>query len=249
MLILLDPEADQEASEMLTDNAQNLMQAVSEVLYATEAATIRVPEAEREQLGLQWVKRNWEPSEVTIPWFQIVFNLIINSLVRCNAASFRLHFIFQLNYFYLQWVISVRPIVWLCHVNFSIVSANFWPRGTWLVEQTWLAWASVGLNCLPLGTILILVGSNVSFLIYTSPVCSGPALYVTGFDAVAIGPAVSTYHTRGIGTGYARASKKGPCTSHKFNSLHPPSIRSSIRFNLTFDLYTGTRGRSWTCSI
>lgn len=53
-----DPEADQEASEMLTDNAQNLMQAVSEVLYATEAATIRVPEAEREQLGLQWVKRN-----------------------------------------------------------------------------------------------------------------------------------------------------------------------------------------------
>jgi len=43
---------------MLTDNAQNLMQAVSEVLYATEAATIRVPEAEREQLGLQWVKRN-----------------------------------------------------------------------------------------------------------------------------------------------------------------------------------------------
>jgi len=43
---------------MLTDNAQNLMQAVSEVLYATEAATIRVPPTEREQLGLQWVKRS-----------------------------------------------------------------------------------------------------------------------------------------------------------------------------------------------
>ena len=52
-----DPEADQEASEMLTDNAQNLMGAVSEVLFATEAATIRVPPAEREKLGLQWVKR------------------------------------------------------------------------------------------------------------------------------------------------------------------------------------------------
>ncbi len=52
-----DPEADQEASEMLTNNAQNLMGAVSEVLYATEAATIRVPPAKREELGLQWVKR------------------------------------------------------------------------------------------------------------------------------------------------------------------------------------------------
>ena len=52
-----DPEADREATEMLTDNAQNLMSAVSEVLYATEAATIRVPPAEREKLGLKWVKR------------------------------------------------------------------------------------------------------------------------------------------------------------------------------------------------
>ena len=53
-----DPEADQEASEMLTDNAQNLMGAVSEVLYATEAATIRVPPEKRKELGLQWVKRS-----------------------------------------------------------------------------------------------------------------------------------------------------------------------------------------------
>ena len=53
-----DEEADREASEMLTDNAQNLMGAVSEVLYATEAATIRVPEEKRKELGLQWVKRN-----------------------------------------------------------------------------------------------------------------------------------------------------------------------------------------------
>lgn len=61
-LSVTDPEADQEASEMLTNNAQNLMGAVSEVLYATEAATIRVPQADREELGLQWVKRNWKAS-------------------------------------------------------------------------------------------------------------------------------------------------------------------------------------------
>lgn len=58
VFFFLDAEADREASEMLTDNAQNLMGAVSEVLYATEAATIRVPEAKRKELGLQWVKRN-----------------------------------------------------------------------------------------------------------------------------------------------------------------------------------------------
>ena len=56
--IFSDEEADREASEMLTDNAQNLMGAVSEVLSATEAATIRVPEDKRKELGLQWVKRN-----------------------------------------------------------------------------------------------------------------------------------------------------------------------------------------------
>ena len=33
------------------------MGAVSEVLYATEAATIRVPPEKRAELGLQWVKR------------------------------------------------------------------------------------------------------------------------------------------------------------------------------------------------
>ena len=56
--LITDPAADQDASEMLTDNAENLMSAVSEVLFATEAATIRVPPGEREKLGLQWVKRS-----------------------------------------------------------------------------------------------------------------------------------------------------------------------------------------------
>ncbi|XP_003382439.1 PREDICTED: vinculin-like [Amphimedon queenslandica] len=53
-----DPEADKEATEMLTDNAQNLMKAVSEVLYATEAAAIRVPPEIRSTLsGVTWVKK------------------------------------------------------------------------------------------------------------------------------------------------------------------------------------------------
>lgn len=57
-LFSADPEADKEATEMLTDNAQNLMKAVSEVLYATEAATIRVPPEVRSTLsGVTWVKK------------------------------------------------------------------------------------------------------------------------------------------------------------------------------------------------
>lgn len=53
-----DPEADKDATEMLTDNAQNLMKAVSEVLYSTEAASIRVPpDSEAGRLGLRWIKR------------------------------------------------------------------------------------------------------------------------------------------------------------------------------------------------
>ena len=41
---------------MLTNNAENLMSAVSEVLYTIEAAAIRVPPTEGG--GLQWVKRD-----------------------------------------------------------------------------------------------------------------------------------------------------------------------------------------------
>ena len=59
LLFSLDPEADREASEMLTNNAQNLMKAVSDVLYSTEAASIRVPPASRAAIpGLTWVKRS-----------------------------------------------------------------------------------------------------------------------------------------------------------------------------------------------
>ena len=43
---------------MLADNVQNLMKAVSEVLYSTEAASIRVPpDSEAGKLGLRWIKR------------------------------------------------------------------------------------------------------------------------------------------------------------------------------------------------
>ena len=51
-----DPEADNEACRMLKINAQNLMSAISEVLYATDSAIIQVPSQLRDELGLQWVK-------------------------------------------------------------------------------------------------------------------------------------------------------------------------------------------------
>lgn len=47
----------QVAIEMLRDNSQNLMSAVSEILYVTETATIRVPLCDRNKLGLKWVKK------------------------------------------------------------------------------------------------------------------------------------------------------------------------------------------------
>lgn len=52
-----DPEGDNVACRMLRDNAQNLMLAVSEVLYATDSAIIEVPSCARNVLCLQWVKR------------------------------------------------------------------------------------------------------------------------------------------------------------------------------------------------
>ena len=51
-----DPEADNVACRMLKVNAQNLMSAISEVLYATDSAIIQVPFQLRDELGLQWVK-------------------------------------------------------------------------------------------------------------------------------------------------------------------------------------------------
>lgn len=56
MYIIIGPIQDEVALEMLTENAQNLMSAVSEALYVSESATIRVPIEERNKLGLKWVK-------------------------------------------------------------------------------------------------------------------------------------------------------------------------------------------------
>ncbi|XP_038053446.1 vinculin-like isoform X5 [Patiria miniata] len=56
MLGAQDPEKDEEATEMLIGNAQNLMQAVKESVRASEAASIKI----RTDAGLKlrWVRRN-----------------------------------------------------------------------------------------------------------------------------------------------------------------------------------------------
>ncbi len=56
MLGAQDPEKDEEATEMLIGNAQNLMQAVKETVRASEAASIKI----RTDAGqkLRWVRRN-----------------------------------------------------------------------------------------------------------------------------------------------------------------------------------------------
>ncbi|XP_033120247.1 vinculin-like isoform X4 [Anneissia japonica] len=60
MLGSQDTEEDQEATEMLVGNAQNLMQSVKETVRAAEAASIKI----RTDAGqkLRWVRRN--------PWYQ-----------------------------------------------------------------------------------------------------------------------------------------------------------------------------------
>lgn len=41
---------------MLTTNAQNLISAISELLNATEIASIAVPETARRELGIEFIK-------------------------------------------------------------------------------------------------------------------------------------------------------------------------------------------------
>ena len=53
-----DPETNKEFIILVTDNAQNLMAAVSEVLNATESAFIKVPQQDRVHVThLNWVKK------------------------------------------------------------------------------------------------------------------------------------------------------------------------------------------------
>ena len=57
------------------------MSAVSEVLYATEAATIRVPPAEREKLGLKWVKRWTALEQLKSVMIELFFFQPVHSVV------------------------------------------------------------------------------------------------------------------------------------------------------------------------
>ncbi|GBP04696.1 Vinculin [Eumeta japonica] len=55
-------EEDQEATEMLVGNAQNLMQSVKETVKAAEGASIKI-RSEQDGYRLRWVRRS--------PWYQI----------------------------------------------------------------------------------------------------------------------------------------------------------------------------------
>ena len=53
-----DPEAKKELARKVTEYAENLMTAVSEVLNATESAFLKVPARDRVHLTtLNWVKK------------------------------------------------------------------------------------------------------------------------------------------------------------------------------------------------
>ena len=51
-IIIIDETSDLEACQMLTTNAKNLISAISEALYHTQRASIRVAMATRIKLGL-----------------------------------------------------------------------------------------------------------------------------------------------------------------------------------------------------
>ena len=59
LIYFIDPEADKEATRLLTVNAENLMTAVGVVLNTTESALITVPpEAHAHLSGLSWIKKS-----------------------------------------------------------------------------------------------------------------------------------------------------------------------------------------------
>ena len=59
----IDEAADLEACQLLTANAKNLTSAISDALYHTQSASIRVAKATREELGL--VQLNIEAISIT----------------------------------------------------------------------------------------------------------------------------------------------------------------------------------------
>ena len=58
--LFLGTEEDQEATDMLVGNAQNLMQSVKETVRAAECASIKIRTASG--MKLRWVRRQ--------PWYQ-----------------------------------------------------------------------------------------------------------------------------------------------------------------------------------
>ena len=59
LIYFTGPEADKEATRLLTVNAENLMTSVGVVLNTTESALIKVPPEARAHLtGLSWIKKS-----------------------------------------------------------------------------------------------------------------------------------------------------------------------------------------------
>ena len=52
IITMIDEASDMEACQLLTTNAKNLMSAISDALYHTQSASIRVAKTTREELGL-----------------------------------------------------------------------------------------------------------------------------------------------------------------------------------------------------
>ena len=52
IITMIDEASDMEACQLLTENAKNLTSAISDALYHTQRASIKVAKATREELGL-----------------------------------------------------------------------------------------------------------------------------------------------------------------------------------------------------
>ena len=63
IITMIDEASDLEACQLLTENAKNLTSAISDALYHTQRASIKVVKATREELGL--TQLNIENTSIT----------------------------------------------------------------------------------------------------------------------------------------------------------------------------------------
>ena len=85
MLIYTDKEADLEACKILTTNAENLTSAISEALYYTHSASIRVAMATKEELGLLSICKIDTRTEQHDVWFNAKVHMVVCNLCLINS--------------------------------------------------------------------------------------------------------------------------------------------------------------------